>query len=57
MGCVNKETAKLYLDLSIRKHLDETVFPGIGGEDSVVELTVDELEKLSDPVCWVDVTL
>ncbi len=51
-----KETAMLYLDISIRKHLGETVFPGIGGEDSVVELTVDELEKLSDPVCWVAVT-
>lgn len=51
-----KETAKLYLDLSIRKHLGETVFPGIGGEDSVVELSVDELEKLSKPVCWVSVT-
>ena len=52
-----KDTARLYLDLSIRKHLGETVFPGIGGEDSVVELTVDELEKLSDPVCWVNVTI
>lgn len=52
-----KDTAKLYLDLSIRKHMDETVFPGIGGEDSVVELTVGELERLSDPVSWVDVTL
>lgn len=51
-----KDTARLYLDLSIRKHLNETVFPGIGGEDSVVELTVKELEKLSDPVCWVVVT-
>ncbi len=52
-----KDTARLYLDLSIRKHIGETVFPGIGGEDSVVELTVDELEKLSDPVCWVNVTI
>lgn len=51
-----KDTARLYLDLSIRKHIKETVFPGIGGEDSVVELTVSELEKLSDPVCWVAVT-
>ena len=51
-----KDTARLYLDLSIRKHLGETVFPGIGGEDSVVELTVSELEHLSDPVCWVSVT-
>ena len=52
-----KDTARLYLDLSIRKHMDVTVFPGIGGEDSVVELTVKELEKLADPVSWVDVTL
>ena len=51
-----KETARLYLDISIRKHMNETVFPGIGGEDSVVELTVKELEKLADPVCWVAVT-
>ena len=51
-----KDTARLYLDISIRKHLGETVFPGIGGEDSVVELTVQELEKLADPVCWVAVT-
>ena len=52
-----KDTARLYLDLSIRKHVGETVFPGIGGEDSVVELTPDELEKLSNPVSWVDVTI
>ena len=51
-----KDTARRYLDISIRKHMNETVFPGIGGEDSVVELTVKELEKLSDPVCWVAVT-
>ena len=51
-----KDTARLYLDVSIRKHMNETVFPGIGGEDSVVELSVKELEKLSDPVCWVAVT-
>ena len=51
-----KDTARLYLDVSIRKHMNETVFPGIGGEDPVVELSVKELEKLSDPVCWVAVT-
>lgn len=51
-----KDDVRVYLDLSIRKHLGETVFPGIGDEDSVIELTVDELEKLSKPICWVDVT-
>ena len=52
-----RDTARLYLDMSIMKHKGETIFPGIGGEDSVVELTVEELEKLSDPVCWIDVTI
>lgn len=51
-----KDTASLYLDISIRKHAEETVFPGIGGENSVVELSVKELEELSDPECWVIVT-
>ena len=53
--CLN-EGVKLYLDFSIMKHKNETVFPGIGGKDSVIELTVDELEKLSEPVCWINVT-
>lgn len=53
--CLN-EGVKLYFDLSIRKHLKETVFPGIGDEDSVIELTVDELEKLAKPICWVNVS-
>lgn len=51
-----KEGARLYLDTSILKHKGQTVFPGIGGEDSVVELTIDELEKLTNPVCWISVT-
>lgn len=51
-----KESSRLYLDTSILKHKGETVFPGIGGEDSVVELSIDELERLSNPVCWVSVT-
>lgn len=52
--CLN-DGVRLYLDLSIRKHLGETVFPGIGDTDSVVELTIDELEKLTDFECWIDV--
>lgn len=50
------EGAKLYLDLSIREHINETIFTGIGDVDSAVELTVDELEKLTNPICWVKVT-
>lgn len=50
------DTAQLYLDTSILKHRGATVFPGIGGEDSVVELTIDELERITNPVCWISVT-
>jgi len=53
--CLN-EGVKLYLDMSILKHKGENVFPGIGDVDSVVELSIDELEKLTKPICWVDVT-
>ena len=53
--CIN-ETADLYLDTSILKPKGKTVFPGIGGEDSVVELTIDELERVTNPRCWIDVT-
>jgi prolyl-tRNA editing enzyme YbaK/EbsC (Cys-tRNA(Pro) deacylase) len=53
--CLN-DGVRLYLDLSIMKHKGETVFVGIGGEDSVAELTVDELERLTKPECWIDVT-
>lgn len=52
--CLN-DGVKLYLDLSIRKHLGETVFPGIGDTDSVVELTVPELERLTNFECWINV--
>lgn len=53
--CLN-EGVKLYFDASIMKHKGETVFPGIGDKDSVVELTIEELEKLAQPICWVDVS-
>lgn len=50
------EGVRLYLDMSILKHKDKTVFPGIGDTDHVVELTIPELEKLTHPICWVNVT-
>ncbi len=52
--CLN-EGVKLYFDLSIRRHLGETVFPGGGDENTVVELTIPELEKAADPERWIDV--
>ena len=44
---------KVYLDKSLKRF--DTVFPAGGSSNSVIELTLDELEKLSSPVSWVDV--
>lgn len=48
-----KDTAKVYLDNSLKRF--QTVFPACGNSASAIELTVDELEKTSNAVSWVDV--
>lgn len=47
------EGVPVYLDESIRRY--DTVCPGCGSEQSLVELTVDELERFSGYEAWVDV--
>ena len=48
------EGVKVYLDNSIKRF--ETVFPACGSSNSAIELTPDELEKLSAFfVEWIDV--
>lgn len=49
---VNKGVA-VYLDKSLKRF--ETVFPACGSSNSAIELTLDELEKYSSPVSWIDV--
>ena len=44
---------KVYLDLSLKRF--QTVFPACGSSNSVIEVTVDELENLSSAEGWVDV--
>ena len=44
---------KVYLDESLRRF--ETVFPACGSANSAIELTINELEKLSRFESWVDV--
>ncbi len=44
---------KVYLDESLRRF--ETVFPACGSSNSAIELKIDELEKYSGFVSWVDV--
>ena len=44
---------KVYLDESLKRF--DTVFPACGSANSAIELTITELETLSNPVSWVDV--
>ncbi|MEA4994109.1 MAG: YbaK/EbsC family protein [Oscillibacter sp.] len=47
-----KEGVEIYLDASMRRF--DTIFPAAGSSNSAVEMTCDELEKLSGGT-WVDV--
>lgn len=44
---------KVYLDESIKRF--DVVYPACGSGNSAVELKVDELEKLSGSIEWIDV--
>lgn len=47
------ETVKVYLDCSLKRF--ETVFPACGSSNSAIELTLQELERYSGALRWVDV--
>ena len=47
------ENVKVYLDVSLKKF--EVVYPACGSANSAVKLTVEELEKISNYLKWVDV--
>ena len=47
------EGVTVYLDESLKRF--ETVFPACGSSNSAIELTIEELEKYSSFVSWVDV--
>ena len=42
-----------YLDISLKRF--ETVFPACGSANSAIELTLPELERLSQAQAWIDV--
>ncbi len=44
---------EVYLDESLKRF--ETVFPACGSSNSAIELTIEELEKYSKYISWVDV--
>lgn len=48
------EGVKVYLDISLKRF--KTVFPACGSHNSAIELTIDELEKYSNYVEWIDIS-
>ncbi|GAA2519116.1 YbaK/EbsC family protein [Rarobacter incanus] len=49
----NPESATIYLDESLRRF--ETVYPAAGSANSAIELTLSDLEELSNAAGWVSV--
>ena len=49
-----KEGVKVYLDNSLKTF--QTVFPAAGSSNSAIEMNLDELEKYSNSIEWIDVT-
>ena len=47
------EGVKVYLDSSLKRF--ETVFPACGSSNSAIELSLEELEKYSNFISWIDV--
>ena len=45
---------KVYLDDSLKRF--ETVFPACGSHNSAIELTIEEIEKYSNYIEWIDVS-
>ena len=43
----------VYLDISLKRF--NTVFPACGSSNSAIELTIEELEKYSNFLEWIDV--
>ncbi len=48
------EGVRVYLDNSLKRF--ETVFPACGSSNSAIELTMEELEKCSGSLGWIDVS-
>lgn len=48
-----KDGVRVYLDVSMKRF--ETVYPAAGNASSAIELTLDEMEKYSGSLGWVDV--
>lgn len=49
------DNIKVYLDESLKRF--ETVFPACGSPNSAIELTIEELEKHSNYISWIDISI
>ena len=49
-----KPNVAIYLDISLKSN--DIVYPAAGNEQSVIELSMKELERYSDFIDWVDVS-
>ena len=49
-----KDGVKIYLDESLKKH--KTVFPAAGTPNTVIEISIEELETYSNYISWIDVS-
>ncbi|MEM1485120.1 YbaK/EbsC family protein [Oscillospiraceae bacterium PP1C4] len=47
------DNVDVYLDISLKRF--DTVFPACGSSNSAIEFTIDELEKYSNSIAWIDV--
>lgn len=50
---IDRDDVEIYTDVSLQRF--ETVFPACGSSNSAIELTCDELFKVSKALEWVDV--
>lgn len=48
-----KEGVEIYLDQSLKQL--ESVYPACGSSNSCIKMSVEELEKITNPIDWVDV--
>jgi prolyl-tRNA editing enzyme YbaK/EbsC (Cys-tRNA(Pro) deacylase) len=47
------DDVRVYLDISLKRF--QTVYPACGSSNSAIELSIEELVKVSNSLAWVDV--
>jgi prolyl-tRNA editing enzyme YbaK/EbsC (Cys-tRNA(Pro) deacylase) len=50
---IDRDDVKVYTDISMKRF--DTIFPACGSSNSAIELTCDEIFKISNALEWIDV--